>query len=87
MIVFSAALAGAAAVCTRPTILGSVGLTENQYRTGDAVQTGCDQCIAFGTTASAELDLLQRDGNIVHNAKETVGTGPTASSRVLTDQI
>lgn len=84
MIVFSAALAGATAACTRPTILGSVGLTENQYRTGEAVQTICGQCIAFGTSTSAALDLLQRCGNMVHNAKQTVGTGSTASLRGLT---
>ena len=60
-------LAGADYVPT--TVLGSVeGMTENQQRTGDAVQTVCGQFIEFGTETSEELDLFERCGSMVQTA-------------------
>jgi outer membrane autotransporter protein len=62
------------------TNLGSYGQTENQQRTGDAVQTVCGQFVAFGTNTAEEKDLFDRCGNMVSNANQLTGTDSTTKS-------
>jgi len=50
------------------TLLGSFGQTELQQRTGDAVQTACQQLAVTPRRDELQNDLFERCGNMVGNA-------------------
>ena len=58
------------------TALGSLGQTELQQRTGDAVQTVCGQLGQLPNRSSLQDDLFDRCGNMVGNASVLTGGGP-----------
>jgi uncharacterized protein YhjY with autotransporter beta-barrel domain len=58
------------------TALGSLGQTELQQRTGDAVQTVCGQLGQLPDRSSLQDDLFDRCGNMVGNASVLTGGGP-----------
>jgi outer membrane autotransporter protein len=76
------ALAMPAAAYTPTTKLGSLGLNENQQRSGDAVQIVCGQFASGSITPanSAQQDLFDRCRSMVHTANDISGTGPSADS-------
>ncbi len=80
------------------TTLGSVdGLTEQQQRTGDAIQSVCGQFLATGA-ANGEFDTTREDvaqqqalfdacGEMVHTANSLAGNdGPTAKDLGINEQ-
>lgn len=62
--------AGSALAYDPTTTLGSIGVTENQQRAGDAVQTVCGQFASGAITPSNSLeqDLFDRCRSMVHSA-------------------
>ncbi len=74
-------VASVSAMAYSPTTnLGSYGQTENQQRTGDAVQKVCGQFVVFGTNTAEEQDLFERCGNMVQNANQLNGSNNTPNS-------
>lgn len=74
-------VASVSAMAYSPTTnLGSYGQTENQQRTGDAVQTVCGQFVNFGANTPEEQDLFERCGNMVQNANQLNGSSTTPNS-------
>lgn len=66
------------------TLLGQMGQTELQQRTGDAVQTVCGQLGALGGSRTAlQTDLFDRCGNMVGNASALVQGGHPAEPKSL----
>ena len=65
--------------------LGSIGATDLQIRTGNAVQAVCGQFIANGAEGDLEADLFDKCGEMVHTANALNDTGgPTAKDLGLT---
>ena len=65
--------------------LGSIGATDLQIRTGNAVQSVCGQFIANGADGDLEADLFDKCGEMVHTANALNNTdGPTAKSLGIT---
>ncbi len=65
------------------TILGQVGQTELQQRTGDVVQTVCGQLGGMSNRTDAQNDLFDRCGNMVGNASDLTGSSHPAAPKSL----
>jgi len=79
----AAALTPAVAAASGPTTaLGSVGRTQLQQQTGDAVTTVCGQLAGRSSLNSTQRDLFDRCGSMVGNANalEGIDAGPLAKS-------
>jgi outer membrane autotransporter protein len=79
----AAALAPAAATAAGPTTaLGSIGTTQLQQQTGDAVTVVCGQLAQQSSLSAVQRDLFDRCGSMVGNANalEGIDAGPLAKS-------
>ena len=68
-----AALPGAAEAFTPTTALGQIGNTENERRTGDGIQTVCQNLPGPGSRTSSQDDLSAACTAMVENALELQG--------------
>lgn len=64
------------------TILGQMGRTDLEQRTGDAVQTVCGQ-LGLITRTALQNDLFDRCGNMVGNASAILAAGHPAQPKSL----
>jgi outer membrane autotransporter protein len=78
----------AAVASATSTALGSIGQTQLQQQTGDAVTTVCRELSRASSLNAAQRDLFDRCGSMVQNANAIVGSGPVDKSLGLTpDQL